>query len=124
LLPDGFSLLGKSIAAGVLFASNLFQLTQVGYFAPDAAENPLVHLWSLGIEEQFYIFWPPLLWLLSGAKRRGFWMAVIAAVSFGVSLMIFFGSRDIAFYSPISRAWELLAGGMIANRFVSDPKAE
>jgi peptidoglycan/LPS O-acetylase OafA/YrhL len=124
LLPDGFSLLGKSIAAGVLFASNLFQLAQVGYFAPDAAENPLVHLWSLGIEEQFYIFWPPLLWLLSGAKRRGFWMAVIAAVSFGVSLMIFFGSRDIAFYSPISRAWELLAGGMIANRFVSDPKAE
>jgi peptidoglycan/LPS O-acetylase OafA/YrhL len=45
LLPDGFSLLGKSIAAGVGFVSNLFQLGQTGYFAPDAAENPLLHLW-------------------------------------------------------------------------------
>jgi peptidoglycan/LPS O-acetylase OafA/YrhL len=46
LLPGDFSLLGKSIAAGVAFVSNLFQLRQVGYFAPDAAENPLLHLWS------------------------------------------------------------------------------
>ena len=45
-------------------------------------------------------------------------MAAVAAISFGVSLMIFFGYEDMAFYSPISRAWELLAGGMIANRFV------
>ena len=59
LLPDAFSLLGKSMAAGVAFVSNLFQLTQLGYFASDATENPLIHLWSLGIEEQFYIFWPP-----------------------------------------------------------------
>ena len=64
LLPEDFSLLGKNIAAGVVFASNLFQLTQFGYFAPDAAENPLLHLWSLGIEEQFYIFWPPALLMI------------------------------------------------------------
>src|SRR3984893_6496445 len=81
LLPDGFSLLGKSIVAGVGFVSNLFQLRQVGYFAPDAAENPLLHLWSLGIEEQFYIFWPPVLLMLCGSKRRRFWMVVIAAAS-------------------------------------------
>jgi peptidoglycan/LPS O-acetylase OafA/YrhL len=118
LLPDGFSLLGKSIAAGVGFVSNLFQLTQLGYFAPDAAENPLVHLWSLGIEEQFYIFWPPILWLLSGSKRRRLWLAAIAAVSFGVSLMIFFGYKEWSFYSPIARAWELLAGGIVADRYV------
>jgi peptidoglycan/LPS O-acetylase OafA/YrhL len=125
LLPDGFSLLGRSIAAGVAFAANLFQLTQVGYFAPDAAENPLVHLWSLGIEEQFYIFWPPLLWALSRSKRRrGFWMAAIAAVSFGVSLLIFFGYKEWAFYSPISRAWELLAGGMVANGYPGGPQRE
>src|SRR5882757_9972282 len=101
LLPDGFSLLGKSTAAGVAFVSNLFQLTQLGYFAPDAAENPLLHLWSLGIEEQFYIFWPPLLWVLLGSKRRGFWMAAVAVASFGVSLMIFFGYKELSFYSPI-----------------------
>ena len=117
LLPDGFSMLGKSIAAGVAFVSNLFQLSQVGYFAPDATENPLLHLWSLGIEEQFYIFWPPALLIFFGSKRHRIWMAAIAAASFGVSLIIFFGYKDWSFYSPISRAWELFAGGIVANDY-------
>ncbi len=124
LLPDGFSVLGESIAAGVGFVSNLFQLRQAGYFAPDAAENPLLHLWSLGIEEQFYIFWPPVLLMLSGSKRRGFWMVVIAAASFCVSLMVFFGYKEWSLYSPISRAWELLAGGIVANGYVDYPEYE
>jgi peptidoglycan/LPS O-acetylase OafA/YrhL len=114
LLPDALSMLGKSVAASVAFVSNLFQLSQVAYFAPDAAENPLLHLWSLGIEEQFYIFWPPALLFMFGLKRLGVWMAAIAAASFGVSLMIFFGDKDWSFYSPIPRAWELLAGGIVA----------
>jgi peptidoglycan/LPS O-acetylase OafA/YrhL len=124
LLPDQFSLLGKSIAAGVAFVSNLFQLSQAGYFAPDAAENPLLHLWSLGIEEQFYIFWPPVLLMLFGSKRRWLWIAAIAAVSFGVSLMIFYGYKEWSFYSPVSRAWELLAGGMVASRYIDHPERE
>jgi peptidoglycan/LPS O-acetylase OafA/YrhL len=124
LLPDGFSMLGKSMAAGVAFVSNLFQLGQVGYFAADAAENPLLHLWSLGIEEQFYIFWPPALLLMFGSKRRRTWMAAIAAASFGVSLMIFFGYKDSSFYSPIPRAWELLAGGIVANDYTNAPESE
>jgi len=124
LLPDGFSLLGKSIAAGVGFVSNLFQLSQAGYFAPDSAENPLLHLWSLGIEEQFYIFWPPVLWLLSGPRRRWLWIAAIAVASFGAGLLIFFGYKEWSFYSPISRAWELLAGGMVANYWVDHPERE
>src|SRR6202043_2830583 len=124
LLPDGFSLLGKSIAAGVGFVSNLFQLGQTGYFAPDAAENPLLHLWSLGIEEQFYIFWPPVLLLIFGSKHRRFWMAAIAVASFGVSLMIYFGHKEWSFYSPIARAWELLAGGMVANSYIDRPPSE
>jgi peptidoglycan/LPS O-acetylase OafA/YrhL len=122
LLPDGFALLGRSTAAGVAFVSNLFQLEQAGYFAPDAAENPLLHLWSLGIEEQFYIFWPLLLLLMLGSKRRGFWMAAVAVASFGVSLMIFFGYKELSFYSPISRAWELLAGGIVADRYIERPQ--
>lgn len=116
LLPEGFSLLGKNIAAGVAFVSNLFQLTQLGYFAPDATENPLLHLWSLGIEEQFYIFWPPAL-LIIGMKWRRTWMGAIATASFGASLLIFFGYKDWSFYSPISRAWELLAGGILATNY-------
>ena len=123
LLPDGFALLGRSTAASVAFVSNLFQLGQAGYFAPNAAENPLLHLWSLGIEEQFYIFWPPLLLLMFGSKRRGFWMVALAAASFGVSLMIFFGYKEWSFYSPIPRAWELLAGGIVAARYIEHPQA-
>jgi peptidoglycan/LPS O-acetylase OafA/YrhL len=123
LLPDGFALLGRNTAASVAFVSNLFQLGQAGYFAPNAAENPLLHIWSLGIEEQFYIFWPPLLLLMFGSKRRGFWMAAVALASFGVSLMIFFGYKEWSFYSPISRAWELLAGGIVADRYIEHPQA-
>ena len=124
LMPEAFALLGKSIAAGAAFVPNLFQLTQLGYFAPDATENPLLHLWSLGIEEQFYIFWPPLLWMLFGARIRWLWIAFIAVASFAVSLLIFFGYKEWSFYSPISRAWELLAGGIIASRAIGHPERE
>jgi peptidoglycan/LPS O-acetylase OafA/YrhL len=124
LLPDQFSLLGKSIAAGVAFVSNLFQLTQTGYFAPDAAENPLLHLWSLGIEEQFYIFWPPLLLMRFGSRRRWLWIAAVALASFGASLLIFFDYKEWAFYSPIPRAWELLAGGIVASRYIERGEGE
>jgi peptidoglycan/LPS O-acetylase OafA/YrhL len=115
LLPNAFTLLGENIAAGVGFVSNLFQLYQAGYFAPDAAENPLLHLWSLGIEEQFYIFWPPILLLIAGSKRRHIYILGLAAASFGASLLIYAGYKDWSFYSPLPRAWELLAGGLIAE---------
>ena len=121
LLPESFALLGESTAAGVAFVSNLFQFGQSGYFAPDATENPLLHLWSLGIEEQFYIFWPLLLVVMFGSKHRRFWIGAVAGASFGVSLMVFFGYKEWSFYSPISRAWELLAGGILANRLVESP---
>src|SRR4029079_19741466 len=124
LLPDGFSLLGKSTAAGVAFISNLFQLSQTGYFAPDASDNPLLHLWSLVIEEQFYIFWPLFLLALVATKRRRLWIAIIAATSFAVSLAILLGYKEWSFYSPISRAWELLAGGVLANWLVEGGAAK
>ncbi|MCA1457164.1 acyltransferase family protein [Bradyrhizobium sp. BRP22] len=116
LLPDQFVLLGENIAAGVAFAANLFQLGQTGYFAPAAADNPLLHLWSLGVEEQFYIFWPPAILLLSVTAKRGGWIAIIALLSFAFSLSIFFGYETFAFYSPLTRAWELLAGGLLAHQ--------
>jgi peptidoglycan/LPS O-acetylase OafA/YrhL len=122
LLPDGFSLLGENITAGVAFVSNLFQLRHAGYFAPDSSENPLLHLWSLGIEEQFYIFWPPALLLMANSERRRRWIAGLTLLSFGVSLLIFFGYKEWSFYSPLPRAWELLAGGILADRLRSHPE--
>jgi len=116
LLPDQFILLGKNIVASVAFAANLYQLGQTSYFALDAGDNPLLHLWSLGVEEQFYILWPLTLLLLSGSIRRARWIGLIGLASFCISLSIFAGYTDWAFYSPLPRAWELLAGALLAER--------
>jgi peptidoglycan/LPS O-acetylase OafA/YrhL len=114
LLPREFSMLGQNMVAGVGFFSNLFQLWSVDYFAPDAAENPLLHLWSLGIEEQFYIFWPLMLMSIRGRSRLQYVIAVIGAISFAFNLFTVDNHHELAFYSPISRAWELLTGGFLS----------
>jgi len=123
LLPDQFELFGKNLIASVLFANNLFQLTQAGYFAAAAADNPLLHLWSLGIEEQFYIFWPLVLLLIAHAPRSRLWIGLLAAASFCASFTLFFGLKDWAFYSPVARAWELLVGCLLADVELSKQRA-
>src|SRR3954470_7116910 len=77
LLPDEFRQLGKHIAAGAGFVSNLALWRESGYFDKAAETKPLLHLWSLGIEEQFYLFWPPLLVL--AWKRK--WDALTVAAT-------------------------------------------
>jgi peptidoglycan/LPS O-acetylase OafA/YrhL len=119
LLPDGFADLGQNIAASVAFVSNLLQLRQAGYFAPASADNPLLHLWSLGIEEQFYIVWPPVLLLIARTKWRPLTILALAAASFAVGLLIYAGYKEWSFYSPIPRAWELLAGSLLAERQIA-----
>jgi peptidoglycan/LPS O-acetylase OafA/YrhL len=69
LLADEYAQLGKHVAAGTGFVSNLVLWGEAGYFDNSADTKPLLHLWSLGIEEQFYILWPLLLWLASRASR-------------------------------------------------------
>lgn len=68
LLPDEYAALGKHILGGATFSSNLLLWSEAGYFDAAAKAKPLLHLWSLGIEEQFYIFFPLLLWAC--AKRH------------------------------------------------------
>jgi peptidoglycan/LPS O-acetylase OafA/YrhL len=68
LLADEFKQLGKHLVAGAGFVSNLVLWSEAGYFDNSAETKPLLHLWSLGIEEQFYLIWPILLWL--GYKRK------------------------------------------------------
>jgi len=64
LLPAELTSLGKNLLASALFSANLMLLSEVGYFDIAAHTKPLLHLWSLGIEEQFYLVWPLILWLL------------------------------------------------------------
>ena len=119
LLPNQLGLLGKNLVAGVAFAANLFQISQTGYFAPSATENPLLHLWSLGVEEQFYIFWPPILLLAAGSTRLRLWLRLLT-LTFFCSAIGLFGHNDWSFYSPIARAWELLVGGLLAELSLSE----
>jgi peptidoglycan/LPS O-acetylase OafA/YrhL len=110
-----FESLALHALAGTFSASNLLLWSEVGYFDTSAALKPLLHLWSLGVEEQFYLIWPVLLTALPRAHRTR-WLAVAAIVM--VSLLL---SENLAYSDPAhgfyllhSRAWELGAGGLIA----------
>jgi peptidoglycan/LPS O-acetylase OafA/YrhL len=116
LLRQEFEQLGKHMAAGAGFISNFALWQESGYFDKAAASKPLLHLWSLGIEEQFYILWPPLLawaWRRK-AKLLGLVLTIIA-ISFGLSvLLVNSWEAGTLFYLPATRFWELLLGGALA----------
>lgn len=115
LLASDYEQLAQHTLGGASFVSNFVLWRESGYFDSNAAAKPLLHLWSLAIEEQFYILWPLLLgWVW---KRRWNFFVVTSAVallSFGVNLLSFPGHATAAFYSPLSRFWELMMGGLLA----------
>jgi len=115
LFPDEYAQLGKHMAGGAAFAANLFYWAQVGYFDTAAETKPLLHLWSLGIEEQFYILWPVVL-LLAYKRRMNLLLVaiVLGLVSFLVNVGGVAQHASATFYSPASRAWELLLGAGLA----------
>ena len=115
LLADEYKQLGKHIAAGASFISNFVFLNESGYFDSAAETKPLLHLWTLGIEEQFYIIWPLLLWL---AWKRKFNLLnitlIISVASFVLNIKGVSHNPIATFYSPQTRFWELLAGSVLA----------
>lgn len=117
LFPDEFTELGYDALAGVSFMANLALSHEANYFDVQAAGKPLLHLWSLGIEEQFYIAWPCALWLTRGNGRHGVWLAGAAiAGSFSLNLigLHVLGRENFVFYSPFTRLWELAGGSLLA----------
>lgn len=115
LSADEFSRLGKLVAAGIGFVANLVLWSEAGYFDAETATKPLLHLWSLGIEEQFYVVWPLLL--LFAWKRKFKLLAVISialALSFISNILGIRNDPVATFYSPLTRMWELLFGGLLA----------
>jgi peptidoglycan/LPS O-acetylase OafA/YrhL len=124
LLEDEYSQLGKHIAASAGFVSNFLLWSESGYFDSAAETKPLLHLWSLGIEEQFYIVWPLMLWL---AWKRNFnlllLIAAIAAASFALNVWQVRTHTVVSFYSPLTRFWELLIGSALAYLSLFKPES-
>lgn len=116
LLADEYMQLGKHIAGGAGFVSNFVLFFEKGYFDNASATKPLLHLWSLGIEEQFYIFWPLILWLTWKVKKDAmFWVAfAIAIVSMAMNVYWYTSKPEMDFFLPHTRIWELLCGAMLA----------
>lgn len=115
LLADEYKQLGKHIAAGAAFVSNFLLINEVSYFDNAAETKPLLHLWSLGIEEQFYIFWPLLLWLWCYTRSSLIWPTIfLAIISFLFNLYKIRTDAIANFYLPQSRFWELLCGAILA----------
>ena len=116
LLADEYAMLGKHVASGSIFLSNFTLLNEAGYFDVNAELKPFLHLWSLGIEEQFYIFWPLLLVLASRFHLRLFWFVLcIAILSFGANVWRVDAHLVQTFYNPFTRFWELMAGALLAS---------
>ncbi len=115
LLADEYGQLGQHIAAGAAFISNFVLWGESGYFDNSAHTKPLLHLWSLGIEEQFYIVWPLLLWGASKLRVSLFALTVtLAALSFYLNVTGMKSDAVATFYSPQTRIWELLIGSGLA----------
>jgi len=116
LRADEMERLGKHIAAGAGFASNFVLWHEAGYFDISAEAKPLLHLWSLGIEEQFYLFWPMFVYGAYRLRLGGFWPATgILLLSFSLCAYQTHTDPVAAFYSPATRMWELMAGGILAH---------
>ncbi len=115
LYADDYARLGRHVAAGAAFASNFAFWRESSYFDVAADLKPLLHLWSLGVEEQFYLVWPILL--VTASRWRGGPLAatlVIGTVSFLYAIWTVRIDRTAAFYAPWNRFWELLAGATLA----------
>ena len=114
MLPTPYARLGSDVFASAAFAANVALLLHTGYFDLESVRKPLLHLWSLGIEEQFYLVWPPLL-MLAARLRIGLVTVAVALGlgSFALNVALI-GTNPVAtFYLPFTRAWELLAGATL-----------
>lgn len=116
LTPDEYAALGRHMLAGAAFVSNFVLWQEAGYFDAESAGKPLLHLWSLAIEEQFYLVWPLLLFMLFRWRHQAVLRvtALLLLASLALSLALVRDHPEAAFYNTAARLWELLIGALLA----------
>jgi peptidoglycan/LPS O-acetylase OafA/YrhL len=120
MMGDEFKALSKHIISGIGFVQNVILYTESGYFDASAETKPLMHLWSLGVEEQFYLVFPVILILLHRFKISLLpALIVMALASFTLSIVKISESPAGAFFLPQYRFWELLFGSFLAYAYVN-----
>ena len=115
LLPDEYAMLGKHALGGAAFVANFVFRSEDSYFNVASEAKPFLHLWSLGIEEQFYIVWPILLTLAYRFRfKLGIPILVVLVLSFGLNVANARSNPATTFFLPHTRFWELLIGCALA----------
>ncbi|HEY2455236.1 MAG TPA: acyltransferase family protein [Scandinavium sp.] len=115
LFSDEFMQLGKQLAGGAGFVANIVLYSETGYFNATSATKPFLHLWSLGIEEQFYLAFPLVLYFAYKKKLNIFLtILVLAVISFSLNIISIAENVERTFYLPQYRHWELLLGSLLA----------
>jgi peptidoglycan/LPS O-acetylase OafA/YrhL len=115
VLPAAYAQLSADVFASAAFFANIALMLQSGYFDIESGKKPLLHLWSLGIEEQFYLFWPLILMLVARLRLSILAAAsVIGIASFVLNVALIDTHPVATFYLPFTRAWELAAGAALA----------
>ena len=115
LLSEEFRQLGKHVASGAAFIVNFILVGESGYFDTAADTKPMLHLWSLAVEEQFYLVWPLVLWLAWRQHFSLIWLSVsVAVASFYFNLRFVEPNPTETFFWPFGRFWEMLSGSVLA----------
>ncbi|KVE34449.1 acyltransferase family protein [Burkholderia sp. BDU5] len=116
LFPEDVFKLAKNIFAVATMTSNIYLSKQTGYFDPGAAEQPLLHTWSLSVEEQFYLVLPVILYMLRGkaAVVRGAVLAACGLLSFSLAILAHWKGQPGAYYFAHFRAFEFIGGVLLA----------
>lgn len=114
LLSDEYQQLGKQMVAGVAFLSNFSLWQEAGYFDGTSERKLLLHLWSLAIEEQFYLVWPIGLWCAWKLNKVLLFLVLVTLVSFTANILSIRTDLTGTFYLPQYRFWELAIGGLLA----------
>jgi peptidoglycan/LPS O-acetylase OafA/YrhL len=125
MFPSEYKALGDYISAGAWFVSNIESERKVGYFDGLGSAKPLLHLWSLAVEEQFYIIWPLLLSFATLRRSTAQYVIIgVGVMSFAINVLGVSSHPIGTFYLLPSRLWELALGGVIAHREIFHPKQQ